>query len=78
MDSSSHTYRRQGQTEESGVGVPVSKAAQEVRKSISREGAPIFICFRIATQDELDKCIWRLGIKRSWSPGHIHCEVRSL
>lgn len=40
MDSSSHTYRRQGQTEESGVGVRVSKAAQEVRKSISREGAP--------------------------------------
>lgn len=75
VGSSSHTYRRQGQTEESGIGVHVSKAAWEVRReSISREGASVFICFRIATPHELDKCIWMLGVKISWLPGHFHFE----
>lgn len=31
------------------------------KENISREGVPMFSCFRVDTQGEFDKCAWRLG-----------------
>lgn len=37
-------------------------------------GSPHLICFRVAPQEELSKCIWRLRIKMPWSPGCVRFE----